>query len=251
MINDEFNIGIELIDVPDFTSIDVRLCFNPNILEVATVTQGSFPQTGEVISIQVDNEHGLIDYAVGTLSSAESGSGTVLNITFKAKNKGVGSITFSLTSPRKTLILYETQEISFTAIPGSVKVEIVYGILTSVTIDPPTSTVEMKGSQSFTAQGLNQYGYPIVGATYTWTLDKGIGTLNTTTGKTVIFTAEGVGTGNLYVKVVFGTQTVTAIAKITVVKGKPAYIIIDPATATIETKGTMAFTATAYNQYGF
>jgi hypothetical protein len=153
MINDEFNIGIELIDVPDFTSIDVRLCFNPDILEVATVTQGSFPQTGEVISIQVDNEHGLIDYAVGTLSSAESGSGTVLNITFKAKNKGVGSITFSLTSPRKTLILYETQEISFTAIPGSVKVEIVYGILTSVTIDPPTSTVEMKGSQSFTAQG--------------------------------------------------------------------------------------------------
>ncbi|MEW6606225.1 MAG: carboxypeptidase regulatory-like domain-containing protein [bacterium] len=159
---------------------------------------------------------------------------------------GTSTILTATSTPTIGTISAGTQGVT-----GSTKVSIVYGQLTSVTITPATATVEMKGSQSFTAQGFNQYGYPIHGATYTWTLAPEIGNLDATTTQTVVFTATNTGSAVLQVTAQFGTQTVTATAKITVVKGNVHHINIEPATATIEARGTKSFTAKAYNQYNY
>ncbi|PKL59857.1 MAG: hypothetical protein CVV33_05690 [Methanomicrobiales archaeon HGW-Methanomicrobiales-4] len=131
-------------------------------------------------------------------------------------------------------------------------VSVVFGQLTSVTINPATKTVEMLGSQSFTASARNQYGFPIMGATCTWTLKTaGMGTIDTTIGQTVVFTATKTGTMDLEVAAAFGTRTATATTKVIVVNGAVHHIDITPATTTIEARGTTSFTATAYNQYGY
>ncbi|MBU1752825.1 PEGA domain-containing protein [bacterium] len=138
-------------------------------------------------------------------------------------------------------------------ISGIAKVETVNSQLTNVTVTSATSTVEMQGSQSFTAQGLNQYGSSIAGATYTWTLEPatGRGTISTTTTQTVLFTASGAGTASLHVKAEFGTQTVATTTTITVVNGVVHHIDITSAMAAIEARGTTSFTAEAFNQHGY
>ncbi|MFH1859947.1 MAG: hypothetical protein ABH870_02885, partial [bacterium] len=172
------------------------------------------------------------DGAIGTLTPSPAGTSATLHT---APESCFGTIT-----------------VATLTVTGSVTVKIVYGELRSVTIDPATATVEMQGTQTFTAQGLNQYGYHIKGVTYTWTLKPiGIGTLDTTIGQTVVFTATSTGTVDLQVIAAFGTRTATATATITVVPGVVHHINITPATATIEARGTSSFTAEAFNQYGY
>ncbi|MBU0700847.1 fibronectin type III domain-containing protein [bacterium] len=124
--------------------------------------------------------------------------------------------------------------------------------LSSVTITTAAATVEMLGTQSFTAQALNYHGVSIEDAAYTWTLEPaGIGTLNTTNSQTVMFTPTKTGTVNLQVTAGFKTQNAAASLKITIVNGMVCSVNIEQAIVTIEAKGTASFTAKAYNQYGY
>jgi len=216
-----------------------------------------------------------IDTLVGTTSNynykdfINNGSLTIVsnpagaNIYLDGTNTGfVTTHTFTNISPgthtiKLTLSGYENWYGTTTVITGSTTYA--YAILipnpiTNVIIISATATVEMLGTQSFTAQGVNQYGYPIIGATYTWTLvpvSTGIGYLNTTTTQTAVFTATNPGTAVLQVTAEFGTQTVIGTTTITVVKGKVHHINVKPATNPIEAKGTTSVTAKAYNRYGF
>ncbi|MBU0702061.1 SMP-30/gluconolactonase/LRE family protein, partial [bacterium] len=63
-----FTVQINLSDVPDFDSVGMYLSFDPNVLEVTGLTQGSFPQDGNVIISRFNNDNGTIDYAVGLTS---------------------------------------------------------------------------------------------------------------------------------------------------------------------------------------
>ncbi|MFH1962007.1 MAG: fibronectin type III domain-containing protein [bacterium] len=124
--------------------------------------------------------------------------------------------------------------------------------LSSVTITTAAATVEMLGTQSFTAQALNYHGVSIEDAAYTWTLEPaGIGTLNTTNSQTVMFTPTKTGTVNLQATAGFKTQNAAASLKITIVNGMVCSVNIEQAIVTIEAKGTASFTAKAYNQYGY
>ncbi|MDI6782035.1 MAG: PKD domain-containing protein [bacterium] len=111
-----------------------------------------------------------------------------LNYTWE-ENGNIGTLTPSPTGTSATLhtapeYCLGTITVATLTVTRSAAVEIVYGELSSVTIDPATVTVEMQGTMAFTAQSLNQNGFPIKGATYTWTLTStGMGTLNPTTGQ--------------------------------------------------------------------
>ncbi|MBU0701735.1 right-handed parallel beta-helix repeat-containing protein, partial [bacterium] len=169
--------------------------------------------------------------AIGTLTTSPAGTSATLQT---PSTPGTGTISAATLT-----------------ITGSTTVMVVFGELKSVTITPVTSTVEVLGTQSFTAQAFNQFNFPM-GATYTWTLNPAsIGLLNTTIGQTVVFTATKTGTVNLQVIAVFGTRTATATITITVVNGVVHRIDITPATAAIEARGTTSFAAKAFNQHGY
>ncbi|MDI6781205.1 MAG: carboxypeptidase regulatory-like domain-containing protein, partial [bacterium] len=125
LLGSTFTIGISLEDAPKFTAVDLRLCFNPSVLEVATLTFGGFPAGADVLASGYNNGSGTIDYGVGIPHDKDpaTGTGQVLNITFRAKAIGAGMITFSLDTPRKTVVMgTSTMEVSFTPFNGTVAV---------------------------------------------------------------------------------------------------------------------------------
>ncbi|MFH1961595.1 MAG: PEGA domain-containing protein, partial [bacterium] len=120
-IENNFNLDIVLRKAKEFDSAGVYLSFDPNILEVTGLTQGSFPQDGSVIISQFNNDIGTIDYAVGLTSGTTQGTGTVLTIGFKAKAiMGTTTLNLNFDSPRNTDILKETESLSFTATGGKI-----------------------------------------------------------------------------------------------------------------------------------
>ncbi|MFH1859918.1 MAG: T9SS type A sorting domain-containing protein, partial [bacterium] len=120
-IGNNFNLDIVLRKAKEFDSAGVYLSFDPNILEVTGLTHGPFPQDGNVIISQFNNESGTIDYAVGLTSGTAQGTGTVLTIGFKAKAiMGTTTLSFNFDPPRNTDILKETESLSFTATEGKI-----------------------------------------------------------------------------------------------------------------------------------
>ncbi len=118
-------------------------------------------------------------------------------------------------------------------------------VLTTITVTPPTATLAINGTQTFTAAAKDQYGNPFT-TTFTWSSNNTtVGTVNTT-GK---FTAHADGTAKITAKsgTVNGTATVTVIALSPPVL---TTITVTPSTASLTVNGTQAFTATTLDQYG-
>lgn len=82
---------------------EVHISFDPNLLEVVDshsgalgteIEHGDLLDVGYVIKNDVDNEHGLIDYAVSQMrpSHSVSGSGRLATIRFRAKALGTAVV---------------------------------------------------------------------------------------------------------------------------------------------------------------
>jgi len=67
------------------------------------------------------------------------------------------------------------------------------GALHHVEVDPPSATVRVGDSVSFSAQGYDVHGNPIEGLSYEWVLTEGDGSLSTTSGLSTTFTPESGG----------------------------------------------------------
>ncbi len=82
--------------------------------------------------------------------------------------------------------------------------------LTSVTVSPNSASVTTGDSKTFTATPTCTGGTCPLGATYSWTLtSSALGTLNSTSTSSVVFTAGSkTGTETLFVKVTLGGKTV-------------------------------------------
>jgi len=99
-VGDNFNISIQInIDVPIYAAQTI-LSFNPTILEVISVEDGSFlKKSGKETyqPIKTDNVVGNTISASTIIGVSEGvkGNGTLTNITFKAKSVGISSLTFS------------------------------------------------------------------------------------------------------------------------------------------------------------
>ncbi|MEK7813928.1 MAG: cohesin domain-containing protein, partial [Candidatus Desantisbacteria bacterium] len=148
LIGSTFTVGISLEYAPEFTAVDLRLCFNPSVIEVATLTFGGFPGSATILTSSYNNGSGTIDYAVGIPYGQDpaTGTGQVLNITFKAKAIGAGMVAFSLGAPRQTLVTNGTSAVSFTPLDGTVTVRQNTGLVTGSAVVAYGDIVELRGT---------------------------------------------------------------------------------------------------------
>jgi hypothetical protein len=139
--------------------------------------------------------------------------------------------------------------IAIGAPPGATPTPTPTPVLTKIKVSPATATLDVNGTQAFTATTLDQNNNT-VNATVTWSSS------NTTVG-----TIDAAGS---FMALAAGTTTITATngtvsgtASVTVNSANSApgtsvltTIKVSPATATLDVNGTQAFTAAAYDQLG-
>ena len=106
-VEDTVTVDIRIEGVTDLYGVDVRLSFDPALLEVQDadgnpangiqIQGGSFPAPNFVVKKEADNSAGTIWYAVSQMSPTEpvSGSGVAASITFKGLADGVSSVAFT------------------------------------------------------------------------------------------------------------------------------------------------------------
>lgn len=114
-------------NVLDLTAIEVHLAFDPNLMEVITMRDGTFLQPDYIVQNTFDNSLGTIDYAIAQIDRAPAnGNGTVLEIDFRTKTSGISAISFRGTpaSPTGVLLANSTGlSIEVSLIPGSLTIK--------------------------------------------------------------------------------------------------------------------------------
>lgn len=109
-LGQEADILITVDDVADLYGLDVRLSFDPGVLEAVDldaeregvqVEGGQFPHPDFVVKNEIDNDAGTIWYAVTQLNPREpaNGSGTVITIRFRGKATGASTIDLTHVEP--------------------------------------------------------------------------------------------------------------------------------------------------------
>ncbi len=94
-VNDMVTVPIQVESIADLTAIEVHLSFDPNVLEVVQLNDGGFIQADFSVQNTFDNTAGTIDYAVAQINRAPgNGSGTLLEIVFRAKTAGESPVSF-------------------------------------------------------------------------------------------------------------------------------------------------------------
>jgi hypothetical protein len=106
-VDDTVTVDIQIKDVTDLYGVDVRLSFDPTLLEVqdadgnptngVQIQGGSFPAPDFVVKNEADNSAGTIWYAVSQMSPTEpvSGSGIAASVTLKGLAGGTSSVAFT------------------------------------------------------------------------------------------------------------------------------------------------------------
>jgi LysM repeat protein len=91
-IGETTTINIVIENVTDLAMVDLKLSYNPTMLQVISITEGSFftPQAGVVKKDLI----GAVRYFAEATAPA-SGSGTLVAIVFKGKVEGTVNLTFS------------------------------------------------------------------------------------------------------------------------------------------------------------
>ncbi len=166
LVNGQANIAIKVDNVAALTAFELHLAFDPNILEVVEMTSGGFLAADFVAQNQFDNANGTLDYAVAQLGRPPArGSGTLLNIVFRAKTAGTSAIALRATPavPGGVLLSGEsgvTLPVSW--VGGSVTVS------NTITITPsaiPVTATPGAFTPTVTAPGATATTLPPVGAT--------------------------------------------------------------------------------------
>lgn len=115
-IGDIFDITIEArCNGQDIHGVDVFVDFDPNYLEVQSITEGS--TLSDFVVSDYDNVQGTIDYSAGTWTEPlPCDTFTVATISFKALalTTPTTAILFSTTFPRETKAVYGADDITGT-----------------------------------------------------------------------------------------------------------------------------------------
>jgi len=108
-VGDTVTVDIRIEAVTDLYGVDVRLSFDPTLLEVqdadgnpangVQIQEGSFPAPDVVVNNEADNSAGTIWYAVSQRNDLHpdpvSGSGVAASVTFKGLTIGTSSVAFT------------------------------------------------------------------------------------------------------------------------------------------------------------
>jgi len=103
VVGEEVTLTVRVREVTNLYGIDLRLAFDPAVLEVADVdpakegiqsVPGSYPYPDLVARNEADNDAGTIWYMVTQLGArgAASGEGTVVTIHLRGKAPGTGTV---------------------------------------------------------------------------------------------------------------------------------------------------------------
>jgi hypothetical protein len=133
---------------------------------------------------------------------------------------------------------------------ASANVTITAGPVNSVTINPTSASVQVNGTQNFSASAFDQFGNPVPGASFSWqSTNTSRGTVSPATGSSTTFTA-GTVAGIFDGLVQVSSSDKTANANITITPGPLASITLQPSSVTLPADETQSFTATALDVYG-
>lgn len=125
--NNTIKVCIKVDNVANLAAFEIHLSFNPNVLEVISLTNGGFVAADINAQNVFDNAAGTIDYAVAQLNRPPaSGSGTLLCIIFRAKAIGSSTVTTRATQAAPNGLLLADPNgiaISFSWAPGTINVE--------------------------------------------------------------------------------------------------------------------------------
>jgi len=94
-----FIVDVEVHDVVDLYGLDIRLVFDPTILEAQEIVAGAFlPHTVFEADRTVDNAAGEVRYVVALMppSTALNGSGVLARVTFRARSPGSSELHLSV-----------------------------------------------------------------------------------------------------------------------------------------------------------
>ena len=97
------------------------------------------------------------------------------------------------------------------------------GPVTRVVISPTNVTLLPFDTQVFVGQAFDLYDNPVPGASFNWTVGGGVGTLNVSSGTSVLFTASPP-PANGTLQMAFGAST--DVAQVQVVSGTPPWVAI-------------------------
>ena len=149
----------------------------------------------------------LNDTALGNLNTSSGAS-----VKFTATASGTENLSVTAMSNGKLAKNSSTITITTTPVPT----------LAYVSLTPLTATVNVSGTQTFTAAVGCSGGTCQSGSTYTWSLNNSLGKLNTSSGPQVLFTANStVGLVNLTVTAHLNGKTATNSSTITIKKASP------------------------------
>src|SRR2546426_205671 len=129
------------------------------------------------------------------------------------------------------------------SVSGAATIHVLPGALDHVDVIPGVASVVAGGQLTFGAGARDRYGNPIPGATFTWSVTGGIGTITAT----AVFTA-GYAAGSGALSVASGGRTV--VVTVTVVPGAVNRIDVSPGSATVAAGGTLTFTGTPRDLFG-
>jgi hypothetical protein len=94
-VNETVRALIKADNISNLTAVETHLSFNPTVLEVVELINGGFIQADFTVQNTFDNTAGTIDYAVAQIDrSPASGSGTLLEVVFRAKASGDSAVNF-------------------------------------------------------------------------------------------------------------------------------------------------------------
>lgn len=115
-------------------------------------------------------------------------------------------------------------------------------VLTTIKVSPSAASIQITGTQSYSAAGFDQNGQPF-STTFTWTsLQTSIATVNSSTGL-----ATGVAQGIATIKATSGSINGTASCTV-LPPPTPTTVVLAPASVTIAQGTTQQETATTYDQ---
>jgi LysM repeat protein len=147
-VNDTVNIAIKVDDISNLIAFELHLSFNPNVLEVTGMTNGGFVAADFEAQKTFDNAAGTIDYAVAQMNRAPAqGSGTLLNIAFRAKANGSSTVTTRATQAAPSGLLLADQNgtaIQASWAPGTINV----GTSPSITNTPVNASTPIPSTNT-------------------------------------------------------------------------------------------------------
>jgi len=196
--NQTFTVPIEINDASNIAGVGITVTYNAAILtaqnaKTTTLTSG--------FSLADSISPGRIAFSLARATPIVSGSGNLVDITFKVNSSARVGDTTSLVLKKVSLFDANTNPINVTTQNGLFTVGDVGS--PKIIVSPKSSIVRIGQTINFSATGQN-----VTSVNPNWSVTGGIGTVTPATGPTTTFTATTVGIGK--VKATQGTMADSA-----------------------------------------